>query len=251
MERKKYNKHFFEPEDALENYPYKIDISIQEKYEKINKFFNSIYPEKILEKAKKDAKKEQEDRNLDKNNFIYGETTFRTISYLLEYLTNTLKIDSNGFFYDLGSGTGRGIISAVLSKYFFKYIGIEFLDSLYESSIEILNNFNKEFINYYKENKNILPNFINDKPNIQFIHGDFLNENLSNASFIFMNSSCFKDDLLLKLSKKFNNECKSGCVIVNTTVIIPNLNNNNWEELPYFKRYMSWGVATLNIYVRK
>ena len=251
MERKKYNKNYFESEDAIEDYPYKVEISIQKKYEKIEQFFNLLFPNEILEKAKKESKEEQEKRNLEKNNFIYGETTFRTISYILEYLSNILKINSNGYFYDFGSGTGKGIISAVLSKYFTKYIGIEYLNSLYESSIKIQKNFEELFPNYYKENNNILPNFNNQKPNIEFIHGDFLEENISNASFIFMNSSCFTDDLLLKLSQKFNNECKSGCIIVNTTVIIPNLNKNNWDEIPYFRRYMSWGIATLNIYVKK
>ena len=226
MERKKYNKNYFESEDALEDYPYKVEISIQKKYEKIDQFFNLLFPNEILEKAKKESKEEQEKRNLEKNNFIYGETTFRTISYILEYLSNILKINSNGYFYDFGSGTGKGIISAVLSKYFTKYIGIEYLNSLYESSIKIQKNFEELFPNYYKENNNILPNFNNQKPNIEFIHGDFLEENISNASFIFMNSSCFTDDLLLKLSQKFNNECKSGCIIVNTTVIIPNLNKS-------------------------
>ena len=94
MERKKYNKNYFESEDALEDYPYKVEISIQKKYEKIEQFFNLLFPNVILEKAKKESKEEQEKRNLEKNNFIYGETTFRTISYILEYLSNILKINS-------------------------------------------------------------------------------------------------------------------------------------------------------------
>jgi tRNA G46 methylase TrmB len=196
MERKKYNKHFFEPEDALENYPYKIDISIQEKYEKINKFFNSIYPEKILEKAKKDAKKEQEDRNLDKNNFIYGETTFRTISYLLEYLTNTLKIDSNGFFYDLGSGTGKAVIAMSLIRKFKKCIGIEYLENLTVLSKRFEENYNKKILEVIEDEK--LFKGFNKKPNIiEFVNGDFLKRGWSEASVILMNSTCFTIDLIL------------------------------------------------------
>ena len=253
MERKKYNKHFFEPEDALENYPYKIDISIQEKYEKINKFFNSIYPEKILEKAKKDAKKEQEDRNLDKNNFIYGETTFRTISYLLEYLTNTLKIDSNGFFYDLGSGIGRGILAATLCYSFKKYIGIEYLEQIYKDSIEIKNEYIKQLPKFIKDMKeqNIFPNYNfdnnNNLPNILFINNDFLNENLSEGSLIFTNSTCFTQELLDKIAEKVNKEVKIGCIVVTTTRPLK-LDKEKWDILKGVKRMMSWGVASIFVH---
>ena len=157
MERKKYNLHYFEPEDALENYPYEIDINTQEKYKKLEEFFTKFYHTELLEKAKKEAKQESETKQLIKENFVYGEVNFRAISYILLYLTHEHKLlDKNGYFYDMGSGTGRAVIGAVLTVPFEKYIGIEYLDSLYNTSIMIKNKFEEDFPNYYKDNKEIL-----------------------------------------------------------------------------------------------
>ena len=254
MERVKENEHYFEPEDKNEDYPYKIDIPTQEKFEKLEKIFDIFYPLEILEKAKKDAKIESESRKLTKNNFIYGEIVFRAISYMLEFLTHEHNLlNTDGYFYDLGSGTGRAVIGAALSASFGKYIGIEFLDILYETTVKIHKKFEDEFEKIYEENKDILPKYKNEnhRPIIEFIHGDFLEVDLSKASFIFINSTTFTDDLLEKLANRFNEYCKSGCVIANTTCELTKLDKEKWEFLPYFRRYMSWGIATINVYKRK
>ena len=237
MERKKYNVHYFEPEDGFEQYPYELPLEIHEKFQKLEKYFDKFYTSDILEKAKKDAKIESESRKFIKENFIYGEVNFRSISYILLYLKNVYGI-KEGYFFDLGSGTGRAVIGAALTYPFEKYIGIELLNSLYNTSIEIKNLFDKE----HKEEQ---------KPNIEFINGDFLKQDLSQASVIFINSTTFSDKLLGDLAYKFNEVCKSGCLVVNTTMELSKLDKNKWEFLPYFKRYMSWGIATCNVYKRK
>ena len=254
MERKKYNIHYFEPEDTFENYPYEIDLEIQEKFKKLEQYFTKFYHTELLEKAKKEAKEESERKKLKKENFIYGEVNFRAISYILLYLTHEHNLLSKkGYFYDLGSGTGRAIIGAALSVPFEKYVGIEYLDSLYDTSILIKNKFEEDFPNYYKENKEILPKYNNEKnmPDIELIHGDFLKTDLSKASFIFINSTTFSDKLLGDLAEKFNEDCQSGCVVANTTMELSKLDKNKWDFLPYFRRYMSWGIATINVYKRK
>ena len=237
MERKKYNVHYFEPEDGFEQYPYEIPLELHEKYQNLEKYFNKFYSEKILEKAKKDAKIESESRKFIKDNFIYGEVNFRSISYILLYLSYKYGI-KEGYFFDLGSGTGRAIIGAALTYPFSKYIGIELLETLYKASIEIKQLFEKDYNN-------------DKKPDIEFINGDFLKQDLSKSSVIFINSTTFSDKLLGDLADKFNNECDQGCLVVNTTMELSKLDKNKWEFLPYFRRYMSWGIATVNVYKRK
>ena len=237
MKRKKYNVNYFEPEDGFEQYPYELPLELHEKFQNLEKYFNKFYPEEILEKAKKDAKAESESRKFIKENFIYGEVNFRSISYILLYLKHVYGI-KEGYFFDLGSGTGRAIIGAALTYPFTKYIGIELLNTLYNASIEIKKLFDKEST----ENK---------KPDIEFINGDFLKQDLSKASVIFINSTTFSDKLLEDLAIKFNDECESGCLVVNTTMELSKLDKNKWEFLPYFRRYMSWGIATVNVYKRK
>ena len=160
-------------------------------------------------------------------------------------------LNTDGYFYDLGSGTGRAVIGAVLSASFGKYIGIEYLDSLYETSEGIHKKFEDEFDNIYKENKDILPVYKTGRPIIELIHGDFLEVDLSKASFIFINSTSFTDDLIDKLTNRFNQYCKTGCIITNTSVELTKLDKEKWEILPHFRRYMSWGIATINAYKRK
>ena len=237
MERKKYNVHYFEPEDGFEQYPYEIPLELHEKYQNLEKYFNKFYSEKILEKAKKDAKIESESRKFIKDNFIYGEVNFRSISYILLYLSYKYGI-KEGYFFDLGSGTGRAVIGAALTYPFSKYIGIELLETLYKASIEIKQLFEKDYNN-------------DKKPDIEFINGDFLKQDLSKSSVIFINSTTFSDKLLGDLADKFNNECAQGCLVVNTTMELSKLDKNKWEFLPYFRRYMSWGIATVNVYKRK
>ena len=93
--------------------------------------------------------------------------------------------------------------------------------------------------------------YTNDKkPDIEFINGDFLKQDLSQASVIFINSTTFSEKLLGDLADKFNKECQKGCLVVNTTMELSKLDKNKWEFLPYFRRYMSWGIATVNVYKR-
>ena len=237
MERKKYNINYFEPEDGLEQYPYEIPLELHEKFKNLEIYFNKFYPDEILEKAKNEAKIESESKKFVKENFIYGEVNFRSISYILLYLKYVYGI-KDGYFFDLGSGTGRAIIGAALTYPFSKFIGIELLTTLYNTSIEI----KKSFIRECTEEK---------KPEIEFINGDFLKQDLSNASVIFINSTTFNDKLLGDLAMKFNEECEKGCLVVNTTMELSKLDKNKWEFLPYFRRYMSWGIATINVYRRK
>ena len=138
----------------------------------------------------------------------------------------------------MGSGTGRAVIGAALTYPFSKYIGIELLETLYKASIEIKQLFEKDYNN-------------DKKPDIEFINGDFLKQDLSKSSVIFINSTTFSDKLLGDLADKFNNECDQGCLVVNTTMELSKLDKNKWEFLPYFRRYMSWGIATVNVYKRK
>ena len=84
------------------------------------------------------------------------------------------------------------------------------LNTLYNTSIEIKELFDKEYTQQ-------------EKPNIEFINGDFLKQDLSKASVIFINSTTFSDKLLEDLALKFNEECESGCIVVNTTMELSKL----------------------------
>ncbi len=54
-----------------------------------------------------------------------------------------MEIPEGGTFYDLGSGVGKGVIAVSLIHAFDYCVGIELLDSLYKTSLELLNKFNE------------------------------------------------------------------------------------------------------------
>ena len=87
-------------------------------------------------------------------------------------------------------------------------------------------------------------------PYIEFICGNFINFDLTEASFIFCNSTCFSNELLLNISKKINKEAQVGCIVITFTKKLPFLDKNEWDIKQGFKRLMSWGLATVFVHRR-
>ena len=87
-------------------------------------------------------------------------------------------------------------------------------------------------------------------PYIEFICGNFLKTDLSEASFIFCNSTCFTNELLLQISQKITKEAPNGCIVVTFTKKLPFLNSGEWDIKRGFKRLMSWGIATVFVHKR-
>ena len=75
-----------------------------------------------------------------------------------------------------------------------------------------------------------------------------MNFDLTKASFIFINSTCFSSELLLSISKKINKEVQNGCIVITLTKKLPFLNKNDWDIKKGFKRLMSWGLATIFVH---
>ena len=87
-------------------------------------------------------------------------------------------------------------------------------------------------------------------PYIEFICGNFLKMDLTEASFIFCNSTCFSSELLLLISKKVTKEAPKGCIVISFTKKLPFLNKDEWDIKTGFKRLMSWGLATVFVHRR-
>jgi hypothetical protein len=100
------------------------------------------------------------------------------------------------------------------------------------------------------EENNTLFNELNEPNEIEFFNGDFLKFNWKDASILLMNSTCFTQDLVDKITIKAERECKSGAIIISFTKKLWDL-GKNWECKPGFKRVMSWGIATVYIHRRK
>ena len=152
----------------------------------------------------------------------------------------------NGNFYDLGSGTGKGVLAFALLRPFTKCIGIEFLENLFTLSNEMKFYYEKHIEDIFIANQNLFEGFYKHNT-LTFINGDFLKENWNDASIILANSTCFSKELMFKIANKANNECKIGTIIVTFTKRLTAL-SNEWEFKKGFRRLMTWGIATVFVY---
>ena len=164
--------------------------------------------------------------------------------YIYEYLKHHFQNNiRNGNFYDLGSGTGKGVIP------FRKCIGIEFLENLTLLSKQNKEKYDKEIDKYITSKPELFPEF-KKKNEIEFINSDFLKQSWTDTSVMFANSTCFNVDLMKNIATKANKECQSGTIIVTLTKKLNNL-NTNWEIHEGFRRLMTWGIATIYVHRKK
>lgn len=162
--------------------------------------------------------------------FVYGEVVPDSFH---EIITETHP-QKGQIFYDLGSGTGKAVILAHLLFDFSDAIGIEFVDSLYDASLKVKQRYESEI-------KPSLEQYVGDKQ-INFILGDFLNQDLSNADVIFMNSTCFQDDLMDALDNKLHTNLKPGAQVISLSKSLKSPSFEMWKRR---MAEFSWGEATV------
>jgi hypothetical protein len=85
--------------------------------------------------------------------------------------------------------------------------------------------------------------------------GDILTYDWSDVDFILANSTCFDMDLMHKIAEKAS-LCKIGTWFVTLTKRLPTSDpltvrdesKRDWDCVYSIKKYMSWGLATVNIH---
>lgn len=141
-----------------------------------------------------------------------------------------------GVFYDIGSGTGKPVFAACLMHDFERATGIEILEGLHGASVELLDRWTTEDMqSRLPEEKRA------DRLEVQFLRQDFTTRDLSDATMLFANSTCFDDVLMAKLAAA-TEKCAKGTVAITFTRRIP---SPAWAVLEHASRVMSWGNATV------
>lgn len=167
--------------------------------------------------------------------YTYGEVVFYSFVRILEMA----EPKPQEVFYDLGSGAGKAVFIAGLVFDFSKACGIEKLEGLYNLSIETLAN-----LKTLPERETLLSH---KETNIQFIHGDFLQEDFSDADIVFINATCFRGDLFNEIIVRLLKLKPGARVILGSA----NLENIGGFELKYSNLHlMSWGLNAVKIYQR-
>ena len=168
-----------------------------------------MYP---LDLGKAKSSKERQDENLLDTNLIYSEIHYDSFAVILEKIKakygRPLVGNSGpegflqrpgGRFYDLGSGTGLACLAAAILHNFEVCVGVEKLKGLYETSLEVLNDYNVK-------GKSRLPRDFDTE--IRYVHGDMLardtlslsSHNWVDGDVVFTNSVCFDDSTLRKIA---------------------------------------------------
>jgi SAM-dependent methyltransferase len=204
--------------------------------DKLEEVWNTLFADCSTSHGKKLSKNERAALGVNKASLVYGEVSFNSFGTVVWGPFVNLK--SGGIFYDLGSGTGRGVFCAALLHDFKKCVGIEILESLHKASGEVLERFNKEMRPKLSESQKAME--------ISMKRASFLDLDWSDADLVFANSTCFDEDLVNEIGKCAE-KLKEGAYVITLT---KRLNSPCFKLLDSTQYTMSWGYATVHVHRR-
>lgn len=153
----------------------------------------------------------------------YGEILYESLKTLLDEMpSSNIK---NGVLYDLGSGVGKVCVQAYLDYPFAKVVGIELSKKRYDASIDILQTLQEQ-------------GYIDKNRTLQFLNEDFMKSNISDATVIYMCSTCYSPELMGKLGEKFS-KLKPGLQVI-TLKSMPDYEKYGLELIGEYKLPMTW-----------
>ncbi|CEG57837.1 class I SAM-dependent methyltransferase [Legionella fallonii] len=167
--------------------------------------------------------------------FIYGEIDFLSFYTILERATPSTE----DIFYDLGSGSGKAVLSTILFFNVNKSIGIELLPPLYEQSNTLL----KKAIQRFQQH-DVEKEYLPQMERIQFINDSFLHCDFGDATIIYVAATCLTDATWNELISKMA-RLKPGSRIIVTTRMI---HHQQFESIYQGIELMSWGLSPIRIY---
>ncbi len=166
--------------------------------------------------------------------FTYGEVTPQVMWDML----HTANAQPGEVFYDLGSGTGKGVLFAGLLFDFVKCTGIEYLKELNDSAEMALARYQGYVLPLLPAHKSA--------PEMSFICGDMREQDISDADIVFTHCTCFSPTLMEGLRTKVDG-LKSGARVI---TISRELGSPNYVYQGMLPVQMAWGSATAYMYQR-
>ena len=167
------------------------------------------------------------------NPSTYGEVTTLGARQLFQYMgmvaTRGDAMIRDVVFYDLGMGQGMLVLQAYLelpTSSIRQAVGIELSPSRYRTAVAAWNTILKHE-----------PSLLNDGRRLSLVQGDLFQQDLSNATHIFVSSLCFTEEMMEKLAIKLkgNHEYLPKLRCVATLKELPNFKYSRVEKVE-----MSW-----------
>jgi hypothetical protein len=158
----------------------------------------------------------------------YGEMLYPSVSKIINYLGD---INENDVFYDLGSGIGKVGLQFFLRSPVKKARGIEYSATRNKYAEQVYAQVQKEF-----------PELVAGRI-LDCINGNFLEQDISDATIIYACSTCYSEELLADIGKMIDAQCPNIRYIA-TNKHIPN-------KLPFDRALeveCSWDKTKWQIY---
>ena len=191
------------------------------------------------------SKRQRDQEKLRGVHLAYSEIRFESFAIVLKKIQSKHGgfEETGGIFYDLGSGTGKPVYAAAMLYQWKRCTGIEILDLLHDGARELSDKWDrsKDGLLFFKEEQR--------QTEIDLINEDFLSDDLSlaDAYLVYMNSTTFEQDMLLKLASKCE-KMEGETFVVTHTKRLPSVHFDVVEEC---RLMQSWGECTVFIHKRK
>ena len=160
------------------------------------------------------SKRQRESGKLRDVELTYSEIRFETFAIVLKKCRSKhggLQ-KPGGVFYDLGSGLGKALFAALLVFEFERCTGFERLDMLHDGARELADKWDrtKDGLSFLTEGQR--------QTEVDLVNDDFLSEHvtLADAKVVFMNSTCYGEDMMLKIAAKCEKMAPETWVITHT-----------------------------------
>ncbi len=164
----------------------------------------------------------------DAMEYTYGEIEFTSFIALIA-MTHPKPTTR---FYDLGSGTGKAVIACAMVFDMQYYCGIERFNALHAQAL--------------KQQDALLqrPDYKEQAKKIHFVHTDFLNADLHQATLIFINATALFGPTWEQLNQKISREAPNDAVIITSS---KPLSSDTFTVTHTTKVSMSWGIVEVHI----
>jgi precorrin-6B methylase 2 len=161
----------------------------------------------------------------------YGEILFDSLKTVLD----DLKLTRNDVFYDLGAGIGKVAIQTYLTTPVKKSVGVELSKTRHNKAETI----KKELQNAGK---------LDNNRQLLFLNKNIKDVDLSDATVVFMCSTCFSEKLMETILDKLNRN-KNKRLFIITLKALPTQNQFKLEKT--YTLPMTWSNGSLvHVYTR-
>lgn len=161
----------------------------------------------------------------------YGEVVdMQLLHAVLECLQDRQLLNeaNSDCFYDLGSGSGRMVIAAALTKVFQACIGVEILTSLHEIACEVL----QGYLTLQADD----PSY----PTVQFYHNDLFDlcsHDWTRGGVLYINSTCFDDEMMARLGALAAERLRAGSIVITLST---SFEKHGFQVIHEIRHEMSW-----------